>query len=234
MRFTSRALAFGRVRAAAAVLLLSTSGGALVAQAPARPPVDELGAALQRKYDTIADFTCDFVHTYEGGVLRKQVTEHGKLVIKKPGRMRWTYATPNAKVFVSDGVKLYSYLPQDKQVIVGTVPPADQATTPVMFLAGKGRLTRDFTVTYDDTVSAPADLYRLRLTPKRAEREYDWLVLEVDRQSLSLRGLTTVDTQGGRSVFTFRNMKENVGVSDKDFTFTIPRGVDVITDGPRS
>ena len=40
---------------------------------------------------------------------------------------------------------MYSYIPQDKQVIVATVPPDDQASTPTMFLAGKGNLTRDFT-----------------------------------------------------------------------------------------
>ena len=40
---------------------------------------------------------------------------------------------------------MYSYIPQDKQVIVAHVPPDDQAATPTLFLAGKGNLTRDFT-----------------------------------------------------------------------------------------
>ena len=59
--------------------------------------------------------------------------------------MRWDYTAPEEKLFVSDGVKMYSYLPQDKQVIVIGVPPDDQAATPALFLAGKGNLTRDFT-----------------------------------------------------------------------------------------
>ena len=41
---------------------------------------------------------------------------------------------------MSDGTKLYSYIPEDKQVYVATVPPDDQATTPALFLAGKGNL----------------------------------------------------------------------------------------------
>ena len=41
--------------------------------------------------------------------------------------MRWDYSAPEEKQFVSDGVKMYSYIPQDKQVIVATVPPEDQA-----------------------------------------------------------------------------------------------------------
>ena len=67
--------------------------------------------------------------------------------------------------------------------------------------------------------------------PRRREQEYESLVVTVDPQSLQIRALTTFDTQGGESTFTFNNMKENQGVSDKEFTFRIPRGVDVITDG---
>ena len=79
--------------------------------------------ALQRKYDGIKDFSADFVHTYQGGVLRKQITERGRLLVKKPGKMRWDYTAPEQKLFVSDGVKIYSYIPQDKQVIVGPCRP---------------------------------------------------------------------------------------------------------------
>ena len=42
-------------------------------------------------------------------------------------------------------------------------------------------------------------------------------------------GLTTRDRQGGDSTLTFTNLKENQGISDKEFAFRIPRGVDVIT-----
>ena len=55
----------------------------------------------------------------------------------------------------------------------------------------------------------------------------------VDEASLQLRMLVTGDKQGGQSTFTFTNMKENVGLSDGEFTFKIPRGVDVVTDTPR-
>src|SRR5262245_16360800 len=103
----------------------------------------QLAQSLQKKYDSITDFSADFIHSYEGGVLRKTVTERGRLLIKKPGKMRWEYTVPEPKSFISDGTQMYSYIPQDKQVIVASVPPQDQATTPTLFLAGKGNLTRD-------------------------------------------------------------------------------------------
>ena len=45
----------------------------------------ELAAAVQRKYDSIKDFSADFVHVYEGGVLRKTLTERGRLSRKRCG-----------------------------------------------------------------------------------------------------------------------------------------------------
>src|SRR4030081_1428580 len=110
-----------------AVAVCAAFAGALVARA-ADSTAPELAAALQRKYDGIKDFSADFSHTYEGGVLRKQITERGHLLVKKPGRMRWDYSVPEPKQFVSDGVKMYSYIPQDKQVIVASVPPEDEAS----------------------------------------------------------------------------------------------------------
>ena len=195
----------------------------------------ELAAALQKKYDGIKDFSADFSHTYEGGVLHKQITERGHLLVKKPGKMRWDYTAPETKQFVSDGLKMYSYIPQDKQVIVATVPPDEEAPTPTLFLAGKGNLTRDFTPSLVETPAGmPAGSRALKLVPKSRQRDYDWLMLVLDPGTLSIRGLVTVDAQGGKSSFSFTNLKENVGLADKEFAFKIPRGVDVVTAPSRN
>ena len=191
---------------------------------------DAIARDLQRKYDRITDFSTDFVHSYRGGVLRQQATEQGHLLVKKPGKMRWEYTSPEKKTFVSDGHKLYSYIPQDKQVLVSTVPPDEQAPSPALFLTGKGSITRDFNATFDKVPEAAAGSVALRLTPKKHEPEYDSLTLVVQPGTLNLLMLVTVDPQGGRSVFTFTNLKENVGLADNQFVFKMPRGVDVVSD----
>ena len=195
----------------------------------------ELAAAMQHRYDSIKDFSADFTHAYEGGVLRKKITERGRLLVKKPGKMRWDYTEPEIKQFVSDGLKMYSYIPQDRQVMVASVPPDDEAPTPALFLAGKGSFTRDFTPSLVDApATAPAGSRGLKLVPKARQRDYDWLVLVVDPGTLAIQGLLTVDAQGGSSSFSFRNLKENVGVADKEFVFKIPRGVDVVSASSRN
>jgi outer membrane lipoprotein carrier protein len=212
-----------------------TAGAAAVALAaglsaqPQTPPPDELARRIQSRYEGIKDFSASFEQKYAGGALKKQSVERGTVQVKKPGRMRWEYVEPERKLFVSDGRRLYAHVPADKQVIVSAVPGDDQATTPVLFLAGKGNLTRDFTVASTSVAGAPAGTVAIKLVPRRREQEYDWLALVVDAQSLALRMLVAGDSQGGTSSFTFSNMKENVGLADSLFTFRIPRGTDVIT-----
>ena len=201
----------------------------VAAGAQSRPAPDALARSLQQRYQGIRDFSAEFQHTYRGGVLKTQSQERGTVSVKKPSRMRWTYTAPEKKEFVSDGVKIYSYIPQDKQVIVSNVPPDNQAATPALFLAGKGDIARDFSASYAQA-TIPGTV-ALKLTPRRNEPDYEYLVVAVDPASLQIRALTTRDHEGGESTLMFTNLKENQGISDKEFTFRIPRGVDVITDG---
>jgi outer membrane lipoprotein carrier protein len=125
------------------------------------------------------------------------------------------------KEFISDGLKVYSYLPQDRQVMIADLPSDDQATTPALFLAGKGDIARDFTAAYAET--SPAGTTALKLTPRRSEPEYEYLVVAIDPATLQIRALTTRDRQGGDSTLTFNNLKENQGIADKVFAFQIAR-----------
>ena len=195
----------------------------------ARPPAGDVASALQRQYDSIKDFSATFNQTYEGGVLRRKALETGTVYVKKPGKMRWDYAAPEKKVFVSDGRTMFLYFPNDKQVMKNAVPEQDEATSAVLFLMGKGNIVRDFTVRWAEGGSDA--VYRLRLDPKTRQAEYDWLELSADRETLRIVGLTAGDAQGGRSSFGFTNFKENVGLADKMFQFTIPRGTEVISSG---
>ena len=191
---------------------------------------EELAARIQQRYDTIRDFEGDFVQTYQGGLLRTKTTEQGTVAIKRPGRMRWVYTKPERKEFVSNGERIYSYLPADKQVIVSPMPASDQ-TTPALFLTGRGNLVRDFTATVSEIPGAGPGVVGLKLVPKKPDPEIEWLILGVDPKTLQIRHLVAVDRQGGRSSFTFTNLKENRNLSDKLFQFQVPRGVDVITNG---
>jgi len=202
----------------------------LVSQAKATP--DALAKALQQRYDGIADFTAAFTQSYRGGVLRTATIEQGTVTVKKRGRMRWVYSKPEKKEFVSDGQKMYLYIPQDRQVMVTDVT-GDSSSTSSLFLAGKGDILRDFTAAFVDA-SPVAGTLALKLTPRRRQPDYEYLVVALDPASLQIRGLLTRDAQGGDSTLAFTNLKENQGISDKVFAFRIPQGVTVVNNAARN
>jgi outer membrane lipoprotein carrier protein len=212
---------------ASTLLLLVLVGAAPAPQQSASPAAQEVAASLQRKYDAIKDFSTEFVHRHEGGVLRRVREERGTLQVKKPGKMRWEYEGAERKLFVSDGVRMYQYLPEEKRVTVSSVPEIDDSG--VLFLAGRGSLTRDFNVSFGDST---ADTWTLRLEPKTPQANYQWLEITAARQSYELRSFTVGEKEGGRSTFTFRNFRENPGLPDSRFEFSIPKGVEVTSAGP--
>ena len=192
-----------------------------------------LAAKVQQRYNGIKDIQGDFVQTYEGGVLRTKTTERGTVAIKRPGKMRFTYLKPEKKEFVSDGNRLYSHLVADRQVIVSPAPGPDQGDIPAMFLAGQSDLARDYTPSFTPLPGAAPALVTLKLVPRKKSEEYESIGIGVDPTTLQIQFLTAVDVQGGRSSFSFSNLKENRGLTDKQFEFRIPRGVDVVTNGGR-
>ena len=208
-------------------------GWLVVAAAQGHDPV-ALAAKVQQRYNGIKDIQADFVQTYEGGVLRTKTTERGTVAIKRPGKMRFIYTKPEKKEFVSDGSRLYAHMVADKQVIVSPAPGPDQGDIPAMFLAGQSDLVRDYTPSFTSLPGAAQGLVTLQLVPKKKSSEYESIGIGVDAKTLQIQFLTAVDTQGGRSSFSFSNVKENAGLSDKEFVFRIPRGVDVVTNSGKS
>jgi outer membrane lipoprotein carrier protein len=218
----------------AALACLSLVPALSAGQGPsaARPPA-ELARLVQARYDSVQDFEGEFTQTYEGGVLRTRSTERGTVVIKRPGRMRWVYTAPERKEFVSDGVKIYAYFPADKQVIVSPAPTGAD-TTPALFLTGQANLVRDFEASTIDLPAAGPGQLGLKLVARKPDPDFEWLAVAVHPVSFQIQQLVALDRQGGRSTFTFANLKENRRPADTSFVFRIPKGVDVITNDPRT
>jgi outer membrane lipoprotein carrier protein len=209
--------------------------GALAASASTASQTDAaaVAAKVQARYATIKDFEGDFVQTYEGGVLRTKTTESGTMSVKQPGLFRFVYTKPERKEFVSDGTSIYTHLVADKQVIVSPAPGPGESTTPALFLAGRADIARDFTPSAISLPSAPAGLLTVKLEPRRPDPDYQWFALGVDPATFQIRHLVALDRQGGRSAFTFTNVKENRGLADNTFRFRVPRGVDVVNHAGR-
>ena len=165
------------------------------AAAQALPPAPDLARRLQAHYGTVRDFKAEFTSTTRGGVLPQTSSEKGTVLVKKPGRMRWTFTGSEKKDIIADGSTIFTYLHADRQVYVSPIPRGDDAPTALLFLMGRGDIVRDFTPSLGAT--HPEGEWQLVLTPKNPQADFVTLTLIVDRQSLALKGFITVDADGG-------------------------------------
>ncbi|MGH9845457.1 MAG: outer membrane lipoprotein chaperone LolA [Blastocatellia bacterium] len=204
------------------LLLLVTSSA--VAQTP---ELDQIVSGLQAKYNKMATLAADFtqIHNAPGERTRR---ESGRLLLKKPGRMRWDYTMPEAKLFISDGKWIYEYVPAEGYATRSAVKESDDLRAPFAFLLGRGNLRRDFKrIEFASESPARAGNRVLRLVPKRAS-SFKELLIEIEPAGLQLSRLTLVETNGARSDFLFSNLRENAPAGEAQFK--IPAGVEVRTN----
>src|SRR5438876_286300 len=140
--------------------------GLALAAAPAPAADDALKQALARlqsRYETTRTLTAEFRQSVESPTLASPLESRGTLAFEKPNRMRWDYAAPDPQLIVGDGETLWIYQPADRQVIKAPLAQAFQAQTPVSFLAGLGRVERDFQASLERDEPAR---WVLRLVPR--------------------------------------------------------------------
>jgi outer membrane lipoprotein carrier protein len=188
--------------------------------------LDQLVRSLQLKYNKLRSLAADFTQVYSAPGERTR-RESGRLLLKKPGRMRWDYTRPETKLFVSNGRVIYEYMPADKYATKSSVKESDDLRAPFMFLLGRGNLRRDFKlIEFARETPVKAGNKVLKLVPKRAQ-DFSELMIEIEPVSLQINRLSFIDDDQGRSDFIFSNISENVPASASQFSFKAPPGVEV-------
>jgi outer membrane lipoprotein carrier protein len=196
------------------------------AQSGAQQGLDQLVSALQAKYQKLSSLAADFTQIYTAPGQR-EIREGGRLLLKKPGKMRWDYTSPETKLFLSDGRWLYEYVPSEKYATRSSIKEAGDLRAPFAFLLGQGDLRRDFKridLAAESPVKAGNKI--LRLVPRRAQ-DFKELLVEIEPNSLQISRLSIIEPNGARSDFLFANVQENVSASAAQFRFKAPPGVEV-------
>lgn len=168
-----------------------------------------------------SDLTASFTQSYRSGLLGRELVEHGRLYVKRPGRMLWEYQKPERKTFLADGDRYYFYVPEDRQVVVQE--RAGQRSVPALLLAG-GAILEHFEARLEEDRTGSA---RLRLTPRAPDPDLQRVYVDVDERD-RIVGIEVVDAQGGQSRFRFSELREDVGLSDAFFRLKLPEGVEVV------
>jgi outer membrane lipoprotein carrier protein len=208
-------------------------GLALLALAPATsggaPSLDEAVQRLETTYRGVRDLKAGFEQAAFNRTLNQTLQAKGTIYLKKPGKLRWEYATPTPQEIVSDGAKLWVYTPQLKQVNVTAAPEA-LAGPAGSFLQGLGQVREQFEVRFLNPAQ-PTDadgLTVLDLTPRQPQPLLARLVLSVDPKSGLVRKAVIYDESGNTVTVRFLDVAVNPGLADTLFVFTPPPGVAVI------
>src|SRR5436309_998361 len=183
--------------------------GLALAAAPAAGADDALKgvlARLQSRYETTRTLTADFRQSVESPTLASPLESHGTLAFEKPNRMRWDYAAPDPQLIVGDGETLWIYQPGDKQVIKAPLAQAFQAQTPVSFLAGLGRVERDFQASLERDEPAR---WVLRLVPRK-DASIGALTLVVRKADATVEEARITDPLGTTTRIAFDKAREIV------------------------
>ena len=184
-------------------------------------------AGMERRYASVRSLQARFTQTYRAAGVEQ--VESGVVYMKRPGRMRWEYRQPEAKLFVADGKNAYFYVPEERQVTVRPFAARDLRNTPLELLLGGGGLERIFRAV-DEVEWKPsgAGTRLVRLVPRSPQADYDFVVIEVDARTFALRRLAIREAMGGTSEFAFADVADDVKLEDRLFRFAPPRGVEVI------
>lgn len=214
--------------------------------APAAPPTPAASGAttavkddagvwatkVQKTYESVKDLSADFeqVTRFKGADKTGPKTT-GTIEVKKPGKMRWEFVTPEKKSMISNGKTLWMYDGEENQVVVNEFMQETTSVTGLNFLEGLGDLKKSFHVTL---ASAPADTTLkdavfLALEPKdAADVQFTNILLAVDRKTGLANEVFLTDPMGSVTRLTFTGLTRNKNLPDSRFDFEIPKGAEVI------
>jgi outer membrane lipoprotein carrier protein len=187
---------------------------------------DALLRKVDEHYNHLSSLRAHYSEHYTGMGMDR--SEEGTLLLKKPGRMRWSYATPVGKLFVLDGKFAWFYTPGDAQATRVPAKQLDDLRSPLRFLLGHTQLKKELD---NLTVVAADSGFRISGVPKGMEQRVKLLALGVTATG-AIDSMRLEELDGVVTEFTFSDMQENVPVKDADFVFTPPAGVTVVNGLP--
>ena len=178
-------------------------------------------------YNRLSSLRARYTERYSGMGMDR--TEDGTLLLKKPGRMRWSYSAPVGKVFVLDGKFAWFYTPGDAQATRVPAKQLDDLRSPLRFLLGHTELEKEM----DTLTMAPAGEGRYTLSgqPKGQEQRVSKLALTVTADG-TIVGIEIDEADGAITRFAFSGEAANAAIAAEEFRFTPPAGVPVVNAAP--
>lgn len=187
---------------------------------------DSVVIRLQKQYDEIRTIEADFEQETKLSALNQKRTAKGRVYLKKPGRMHWTYEAPTRQEIVSDGKTLWIYLVNEKKCYVYDTNCYLDSEMTMGFLMGRGQFTKDFRVSVEPETSP--EYIELKLVPRRTHPHVSEMKLWIQKNTFLIGKIQNRDHFGNVTLLTLHNQKLNRPLEKDLFTFTPPAGAQII------
>jgi outer membrane lipoprotein carrier protein len=189
-----------------------------------------LSQRVDRHYNALHTLEAEFVEKYRGNGIER--TESGTLWIKRPGRMRWEYREPRAKLFITDGTTAWFYAPGDQQARSTPSRKLDDLRSPLAYLLGKAKLERVFEGlrVANEVPPQTAGGIVIEGKPKGLAGHLARVLLEVSPAG-RIERIVAEGQDDSVTEYQFLASKEDVVIADERFRFVPPAGVEVVTGG---
>jgi len=162
-----------------------------------------------------------------GGPARR--SESGRLMLRKPGRMRWDYSQPKGKLFISDGKDMWLYTPAENRVEKMKLQESDDMRAPLAFLLGKLNFEKEFRNLQARPDGAGAGT-RITAEPKSANLPYSAVEFVVTAEN-RIREVKVTGFDNSILDFTFDEESLDPPLDGKLFQFLAPPGAEVVEGG---
>jgi outer membrane lipoprotein carrier protein len=194
--------------------------------------IHSVAQAVDEHYNHLRTLETQFTETYRGLGLDR--TESGTLWLekgglKKPGKMRWEYRSPEDKLFVSNGKEAWFYVPADHQARRTEANQLQDLRSPLEFLLGKTQLEKelsDLSFAPDVPPLNPEDVV-LRGIPKGMADRVGEILLEVNPEHEIVR-IRLQNIDGSRTEYRFSDQRANVAIPAGWFEFRPAAGTEII------
>ena len=148
----------------------------------------------------------------------------GTMQFARPGKFRWEYNKPYEQTIVGDGQRLWIY---DKDLNQVTVRKLDRAlgASPAALLAGSNEIEKSYTL---NNIGNQEGMDWLEAIPRSKDTAFERIRLGFGKDGLEAMELR--DQFGQFTVIRFADLERNPKLSNDSFTFTPPKGADVISE----
>jgi outer membrane lipoprotein carrier protein len=187
--------------------------------------LEEILAGVEARYAG-AGFAADF---YQASTLKAMDitdTATGRIYIKRPNKMRWEYGTPEKQTIITDGVQLWMYRPEDKQVMVGRAPTFFGDGKGAGFLADMQSIRANFVIS--KTQSDDLQSYRLKLIPVKPQSGLADIYLSISKGTYEVATVITHNEYEDETRIELTGYQFDQQFDDALFGFKTPPGVDVL------